>query len=115
MPTYLSIWATAWHSHPSLWGTQGLWQHPMGRGDAVLECQAGAPWDLWVAYHRQEQQEDTRPSFCLEERGTAHTSALFVRGSRYLQPFWETLSCLACLQAAGQDAGARHLGLEWPS
>lgn len=81
----------------------------------MLACQAGAPWDFWVASHKQEQQEDMGPSFCLEESSTAHTSALFARGLTCLQPVWETLSCLACLQVAGQDAEACHLGLEWPS
>lgn len=76
-------------------------------------CQVGTPWDLWFASHRQEQQEDVGPS-CLEERGTAHISALFARGSRVLQPVWETLSCLTCFQVAGQDAEACHLALEWP-
>lgn len=47
-------------------------------------------------------------------RGHRHTSALFARGSSCLQPVLETLSCLACLQVAGQDAEARCPGLEWP-
>lgn len=80
----------------------------------MLVCETGIPWDLWVAPHRQEQQEDTGPSFCLEDTDTAHTSALFARGSSCLQPVLETLSCLACLQVAGQDAEARRPGLEWP-
>lgn len=50
-----------------------LRQHPQGR---EMWCWSSrGPTGSWVASHRQEQREDAGPS-CLEERGTAHTSAV---------------------------------------
>lgn len=75
-----------------------LQQHPMAGAGKQGPC---GVFGLQLAGRSIKRTQEPPPAWSRE----AEPTLCFVcRGSVWLQPVWETWSCLACLQVAGQDA-----------